>query len=280
MGVGDIIAPIADFAGNMATSAFNISQQRSNNRFQRNMANTSHQREVEDLKKAGLNPILSANHGAATPPTQAPHADNPRIGETLNNSARVALEKQQLQQQGALQQAQIREINASADVKESEAHVLKRTTNERIDTVREGLYKFRNEIDHLVKIYPDLEKEIKQKIANLETEGKLKGSEAQHSAYGLDKSRSESRFYQGVGGDVEHWLKLLGIQMPTVNLFKGGKRGSSMGGGKDNRFNADPSKKGYNSHKGKQAQKKIFPESKRKAGDPLELKPEFRKGGK
>jgi hypothetical protein len=99
--VGGGASLIGGLLGNSSAKA----EARRNRDFQAYMSNTAHQREVADLRKAGLNPILSATGGnGASSPAGGQAAQNLNLGADAFNAAVSA---KQMQREGELAASQI-----------------------------------------------------------------------------------------------------------------------------------------------------------------------------
>lgn len=177
----------ASLLGGAVSSAFNAWQAGKNRDFQERMSNTAHQREVEDLRKAGINPILSAKlGGSSTPPGSA--AQSGDFSGMASSAMQAAMMKGQL----GIQEATIGDINAAAALKKTQAADIVSTQSHRLSQMLAQAYQA------LQSGNLSGEQRIKaiQEIRNLESQKRLTDLQAGHSAAQLHKEQLKGQLFE------------------------------------------------------------------------------------
>lgn len=138
-----------------------------NRQFQERMSSTSHQREVMDLRAAGLNPILSAHRGASTPGGDS--ADVRDLGEGAQRGLASALAIRQAKADIELTEAQAAAANAQGQLSNVQAgDILNTAKAGRLDLITAQRDVARMDADQRRQMLPLLLERAKAEVTSIE----------------------------------------------------------------------------------------------------------------
>lgn len=193
--------------GAMGSQDFNAEQAQQNRAFQENMANTSFQRRVEDLKAAGLSPMLAYSQGGAAVPTGSQASSAANVGESSASAGSTA-----------------RQININREQVLSQIELQDQQRN------LLGSQALNQDADTAIKQY-ELSNMMPQRLRNLMQDTLTKGAyarasiaNARNTEYLLPQAHAIGSAWKGAGG-VAAAGKLLKENTPGLRLGVFGKFG-------------------------------------------------------